>query len=344
MSPSAVLQAFQLGFQWPMLDPFLFCAHHNDDYPAGNEHMGPVASLSGRNIGQDFAGKDGWNMYHGDVIPGFPHHPHRGFETVTLVRRGYIDHADSLGATARFGQGDVQWLTAGKGINHSEMFPLLRRDAGNPLELFQIWLNLPRESKMVDPYFTMLWSENIPTVAHRDETGKVTSITVVAGRWDGVKPLPPPPDSWAGRSDSEVAIWTIRMEPGARYTLPPGAPGLNRVLYFFEGDTIRVEGAGLDRHAGLHLRSDAALPIENGGTASEFLLLQGRPIGQPVAQHGPFVMNSPEEIRQAFVDYQRTQFGGWPWPSTGPVHAREEGRFARHADGRVEKRERAEGS
>ena len=83
--------------------PFLFCAHHDDAYPAGDGQMGPAASLAGRDIGQDFAGKDGWRMYHGDVVPGFPQHPHRGFETVTLVKRGLIDHSDSLGATARFG-------------------------------------------------------------------------------------------------------------------------------------------------------------------------------------------------------------------------------------------------
>ena len=94
--------------------------------------------------------------------PGFPQHPHRGFETVTFVRRGYIDHSDSLGATARFGRGDVQWLTAGEGIVHCEMFPLLDREHDNPVELFQIWLNLPAEDKMVEPYFTMLWGEDIP--------------------------------------------------------------------------------------------------------------------------------------------------------------------------------------
>ncbi|MCU0659847.1 MAG: pirin family protein, partial [Polyangiaceae bacterium] len=107
------------------MDPFLFCVHHDDAYPAGNERLGPATSLAGRNIGSDFAGKDGWNMYHGDVVPGFPQHPHRGFETVTVVRRGLVDHSDSMGARARYGGGDTQWLTAGKGIVHAEMFPLL---------------------------------------------------------------------------------------------------------------------------------------------------------------------------------------------------------------------------
>jgi redox-sensitive bicupin YhaK (pirin superfamily) len=96
--------------------------------PQGNAQFGPDASLAGRDIGSDFEGKDGWRMYHGDVVPGFPQHPHRGFETVTIVRAGYIDHSDSLGAAARFGMGDVQWLTAGAGVVHSEMFPLLDRN------------------------------------------------------------------------------------------------------------------------------------------------------------------------------------------------------------------------
>ena len=106
MSESPILAKVPLGAPpWPTVDPFLFCVHHDDAYPAGDERMGPdPASLKGRNIGMDFAGIDGWRMYHGQTIPGFPRHPHRGFETVTLGRDGFIDHADSLGATARFGK------------------------------------------------------------------------------------------------------------------------------------------------------------------------------------------------------------------------------------------------
>src|SRR4029077_2019189 len=130
----------------------------------------------------------GWRMYPGTTVPGFPQHPHRGFETVTFVRSGFIDHSDSLGATARFGRGDVQWLTAGKGIVHSEMFPLLDEHGPNPLELFQIWLNLPAADKMVEPHFSMLWSEDIP---HEKAPG--VEGTVVAGRFGAVMPPPPPP-------------------------------------------------------------------------------------------------------------------------------------------------------
>src|SRR4051812_49098172 len=202
-----------LGFPWQPPDPFLFTVHHLDRYPAGNDGLGPAASLAGRDLGQDFEGKDGWRMYHGDVVPGFPQHPHRGFETVTLVRRGLIDHSDSLGATARFGGGDAQWLTAGKGIVHAEMFPLLDRDGPNPLELFQIWLNLPAADKMVEPHFAMLWNQEIPTHVARDAAGKTTQVTVVAGRLGDAKAPPPPPKSWAARPDTDVAIWTIKMAP-----------------------------------------------------------------------------------------------------------------------------------
>src|SRR6476619_2733419 len=104
-----VRSAEPLGFQWRTIDPFLFCVHHDDAYPASNGSFGPAASLAGREIGSDFTLKDGWRMYHGSRVPGFPEHPHRGFETVTVVRRGLVDHSDSLGAAARYGHGDVQW-------------------------------------------------------------------------------------------------------------------------------------------------------------------------------------------------------------------------------------------
>ncbi len=340
MTKEAVLSVRPLGFPWETADPFLFCVHHDDAYPAGNQDLGPAASLSGRDIGQDFAGKDGWRMYHGDVVPGFPQHPHRGFETVTIVRRGLIDHVDSLGAQARFGSGDVQWLTAGRGIVHAEMFPLVKSEQENPLELFQIWLNLPSADKMVAPHFTMLWNEKIPRHTTTDAAGRVTEITQIAGRLDGATaPLAPPPSSWAARPDTDFAIWTIKLAPGAQWTLPPAQPGTNRTLYFFRGSALQLGNQKLPPKVSVKLRPDAAVALENGDEESELLLLQGRPIGEPVAQHGPFVMNTRAELQQAFADYQRTRFGGWPWPADGPVGAREQGRFARHADGRVEQAE-----
>ncbi len=337
MKQNSILKNLRpLGFPWETADPFLFCVHHDDAYPAGNEQMGPAASLSGRDIGQDFAGKDGWRMYHGDKIPGFPGHPHRGFETVTIVRKGLIDHSDSLGATARFGAGDVQWLTAGNGIVHSEMFPLVNRETPNPLELFQIWLNLPAADKRVAPHFSMLWNDAVPTHVARDEAGRATSINVVAGDLGGTKAPKAPPKSWASRPDSDVAIWTIKMEPGARWTLPAANAGTNRTLYFFRGSALKIDGQDIPARHAAELRADAGATLENGPDETELLLLQGRPIGEPVAQHGPFVMNTRAEILEAFQDYQRTEFGGWPWKDNAPVHPREKGRFAKHADGRIE--------
>jgi redox-sensitive bicupin YhaK (pirin superfamily) len=338
MSTQAILKVQPLSSPWQTIDPFLFCVHHNDAYPAGNDQMAPVASLAGRNIGQDFAGKDGWSMYHGQTVPGFPSHPHRGFETVTIVRKGRIDHSDSAGATARFGDGDVQWLTAGKGIVHCEMFPLLHRDQPNPTELFQIWLNLPAKSKMAEPHFTMFWNEDIPRQEHKDAQGNATLVTCVAGTLTEAQ-CPPPPDSWASEPDADLAILTIRMAPGARWTLPAAQSAkTKRQLYFFVGSHITLAGQAIGPSSVAEIAGDQAVEIVNGPQDAELLLLQGRPIGEPVAQYGPFVMNTPAEIQQAFADYRRTEFGGWPWGKSDPVHSRDKGRFAIHPDGTVEER------
>lgn len=336
MSQSIIKQTAPLAFPWQTLDPFLFCVHHLDHYPEGNEQMGPKTGLAGRRIGMDFSGKDGWSMYHGERVPGFPQHPHRGFETITIARQGYIDHSDSLGATARFGMGDVQWMTAGKGIVHSEMFPLVNTDQPNTTELFQIWLNLPRKHKFAEPHFTMLWAPSIPIINQTNPSGKQTTITVVAGSIEGNQAPPPPPQSWANEPNSDVAIWTINMEPGATTTLPPAAPGSNRCLYLFAGNSLQVGDQRLSPGHIAVLQPDVPLSLANDGTTAECLLLQGKPIGEPIAQQGPFVMNSREELTQAYMDFQRTGFGGWPWEQDAPVHPRSETRFAKHADGRRE--------
>ena len=332
-----ILSTARLSFPWQTFDPFLLCVHHRDAYPRGNERMGPAASLAGRRVGQDFDGKDGWSMYHGSSVPGFPQHPHRGFETVTVVRSGFIDHSDSLGATARYGAGDVQWLTAGRGIQHAEMFPLRDPHAPNPLELFQIWLNLPRGRKMVAPYFSMFWRDKVPAWRAEDEAGRAVEVVVVAGRLETVSAPEPPPDSWAAEPHAEIAIWTIRLSPGAAWALPPVATGVARTLYFFTGDTLEGAGRAVPGGSLLQLRPGGEVSLVNGRKDAELLLLQGRPIGEPTVQYGPFVMNTDEEIQQAFLDYRRTQFGGWPWPVPDPVHPREEEPFAVHPDGRRER-------
>lgn len=342
-----VRQTVELGPQWPTIDPFLFCAHHLDAYPASNGDLAPDADLDGRDLGQDFSGKDGWNLYHGRDVPGFPVHPHRGFETVTYVRSGIIDHADSLGATARFGRGDTQWLTAGAGIQHSEMFPLLDDDGPNPLELFQIWLNLPADDKFVDPHFTMFWDRQIPKLRVAEGDGPAVEVTVVAGRLAGADdPLPPPPASWAARTEADVAIWHVHLDPGSAWTMPAAAgPDTVRTLYVFDGDGLRIAGHGgaIGPNTGVLVDADRALELSSEAGA-EVLVLQGRPIGEPVARYGPFVMTTEDQIRQAFADYQATQFGGWPWDADDPNHGHQDRRFAVHADGRTEDAEPADGS
>lgn len=328
-----------MGFQWETADPFLFCVHHEDFFPAGNEQMGPpAAKLKGRQMGDDFIIKDGFRMYHGNVVPGFPGHPHRGFETITVVRKGLVDHADSMGAAGRYGNGDVQWMTAGKGVQHSEMFPLLKKDKDNPLELFQIWLNLPAKNKMVDPHFKMLWGEDIPKYKHADKAGKKTTVEVIAGILGNKKAPVPPPDSWASNTEHHVAVWNIKMEAGATWTLPKTAAGVNRNLYFYQGEQLELGGQVVKSYQAIELVSDKDVVIHNGNTEAGILLLQGKPIGEQVIQYGPFVMNTKEEINKAFEDYHKTKFGGWPWSRYDQVHPRDKGRFARHADGREELR------
>lgn len=335
----AVVAVVPLGFQWPTLDPFLACVHHDDEYPRGDGSLAPVADLTGRDMGQDFSRRDGFSMYHGTRVPGFPSHPHRGFETVTFVRKGLIDHADSLGASARYGRGDVQWLTTGAGVQHSEMFPLVETERDNHLELFQIWLNLPSTDKFVDPYFTMMWDEKLPRYTLGDDgTGPSGVVTVIAGDFHGTQPLSPPPNSWAAREGADVAIWHFSLDAGAEIDIPAALSGdrANRVLYVFEGDTVTVGDTPVDNDHAVQVHADQGLHVVAGPADVEMLLLQGVPIGETVAQYGPFVMNTEEEIQETFDAYQRTAFGGWPWGPNDPDHGPDRGRFAQHIDGRTE--------
>jgi redox-sensitive bicupin YhaK (pirin superfamily) len=334
MAGSAILSIRELGFPWQPEDPFLFCVHHLDDFPAGNAELGPAASLAGRDIGQDFDPRQEWRMYHGETVPGFPAHPHRGFETVTVVIKGLIDHTDSHGSAGRYGNGDVQWLTAGAGIQHAEMFPLLDADGGNPLELFQIWLNLPAANKFAQPYYTMLWAEDIPRLTHRDAAGNEVEVNVVAGSLGGLQVPSPPPDSWAADPANGLAIWTIRMAAHASWSLPSAPKDVNRALFFYRGARMTVEGADVPARHSVRLHPGKEAVLEAGPEECRLLLLQGRPMNEPVAQRGPFVMNTQEEIAAAYRDYRKDQFGGWPWPRHDPVHPRQKGRFARFTDGK----------
>ena len=319
----AVVSVGPLSFPAATPDPFLFCVYHKDNYPAGDDKM--QAPKVGN--GADFDPNAAYRMYHGSRIPGFPQHPHRGFETLTCTMEGLVDHTDSLGNAGRYGQGDLQWMTAGQGIVHAEMFPLVHMDRPNTLRLFQLWLNLPSHSKMVKPSFVMHWAPDIPQVVSEDGKSKVT---VYAGNLLGAKACQPPPDSWAADEAHDVGVWLVTMAPGSEFVLPAAAQrGTKRSAYFIEGDGLTVGTRALKGHAVIQLNGALPVPLRNtGAQEAQVLVLQGQPLGEPVAQHGPFVMTTQQEIQQAFRDYQRTGFGGWPWEADDHVFPPGKGRFA----------------
>jgi len=224
-------------------------------------------------------------------------------------------------------------MTAGKGVQHSEMFPLIYKDKENPMELFQIWLNLPKKNKMVQPYFKMLWRESIPHFNHKDNAGLRTSVEVIAGKLGDKNAPSPPPDSWAADQNNEVAVWNIKMDTGASWKIPKSKKGVNRTIYYYKGEGLLLSGTKIPKYHAVELNPEMEIQLKSGTNESRILLLQGRPIAEPVIQYGPFVMNTKEEINQAFEDFHRTKFGGWPWPKYDQVHERNKSRFAKHAGG-----------
>lgn len=315
-------------------DPFIFGAYHYDLYPEGNGKFGPKASLEGHNLGNDFDNNLPWRMYHGRSIPGFPFHPHRGFEIITIVEEGYADHFDSKGSKGRYGEGDVQLMSAGSGVLHGEMFPLIHEDKPNHLRLFQIWMNLPAASKMTEPQYKMLWHEQIPIAK---PTGDVR-IKVILGEYEGVKSLGSLPYSWAEDPNHRVGVALITIDAGASYTIKASSASLNRFLFYYEGNAaIKIEEQSIDAGYLLDLQGGEDIVIKNitNGDA-KLLLLEGEPINEPVAAYGPFVMNTEQELEESFREYRRTQFGGWPWgqEEAALVHAKDAGRFASYHFGK----------
>lgn len=338
-----IISIQKIGQQWNMDNPFLFGAHHLESYPKGNSEMGPAASLAGRNIGSDFSGKDGFSMYHGAVVPGFPAHPHRGFETVSIAQTGLVDHFDSNGNEGRYGNGDVQWMTAGSGCQHNEMFPLVNQEAENPMELFQLWLNLPAKNKFTAPDYQMFWAEDIPEVQVTNANGNTITIRLIAGNFQGKVSLTPNASSWANDPKNHVNIFMIRMGPGTSLTLPAVSETLNRNLYYYRGTgNIQIEEEQITVSHRIKLDGNEDIGLTNGNSESLLILLEGEPILESVAHYGPFVMNTEAEIRQAMYDYQQTAFGGWPWEKQDQIHERNAGRFARYADGKVYEPEASE--
>lgn len=323
-------------------DPFIMAVHHRDHYPKGNGKMEPSHYLPSWQVGQDFNPNVPWRMYHGTKIPGFPYHPHKGFETVTVVLEGFVDHFDSVGSKGRYGEGDVQWMSAGSGALHSEMFPVISETRDNPMELFQIWLNLSSKGKKTSPNYKMLWNENIPLIEERDANGNKYEIKLVAGKYNDIESLDPLPDSWAADRDHHVGIWVIKLSPNAEITIPKVSSTLNRMLYNIEGNEISIDDKTINSYYCAQLNGAEDITIKNGNTESLLLLLEGEPINEPVVAYGPFVMNSRQEIEQAMNEFRRTEFGGWPWDSPEPVNNLDDGRFASYKNGETVETPQAE--
>lgn len=327
-----------MEFQLAVQNPYILCFHHRDAFPKGTKQMTPIQYLPNRNPNGDFDLLAPWRMYYGNKIPGFPVHPHRGFETITVVTKGYADHFDSFGCYGRYGEGDVQWMTAGKGIQHSEMFPLLSEEQENPMELFQIWLNLPKKDKMVEPNYKMLWAEDIPTTVVDHEGAKAT-VRVLAGEFNGILSLDPTPHSWAFDRKNRVCILLLELEPHAKITLPKVSSTLNRSIYHYSQNQAEVdlEGQGLSEGMYAQLEGNEEITVQNTSRkVAKLLVLEGEPINEPVSAHGPFVMNSKQEILQAFEDFRKTEFGGWPWDAEDPVNDKDTPRFASFQEGEKE--------
>jgi quercetin 2,3-dioxygenase len=326
-----IKQIIPINGPMPIRDPYILGVYHYDLYPKGNGKMGPSEDISDRKIGNDFDPSKEWRMYHGEKIPGFPHHPHRGFEICTIVAEGYADHFDSKGSKGRYGDGDIQLMSAGKGILHSEMFPLINDDKENPFRLFQIWINLPSVSKLTPPDYKMIWKENVPTKTYKDKNGNSVTIKVAFGEYEGVKAVDPLKYSWAKDPNHHMGIALVDLDSNAEFTLPAVSDTLTRFVLFYDGDgEIKVDEATVNVNQLLDLYGNEEITFKNGSAKSRILILEGEPINEPVAAYGPFVMNTELELQESFAEYRRTEFGGWPWgdKETDLVNPKETGRFA----------------
>jgi redox-sensitive bicupin YhaK (pirin superfamily) len=257
-------------------------------YQSHGRHVSPFLLL-------DHAGPE--NFEPAEKPRGVGEHPHRGFETVTIVYSGEVEHRDSTGAGGKIGPGDVQWMTAGSGILHDEFHSEAFTRTGGTLEMVQLWVNLPRERKLAAPGYQTLLDAEIPPVTLPDGAGVAR---VIAGEFDGRK--------GPARTHTPMHVWDLRLERDgiARLDLPDG---WNTMLVVLHG-TVQVNDSEVAREGQLLTLSPQgeSVLVESNNEAT-VLVLSGEPIDEPVVGHGPFVMNTSEEIRQALRDFSSGQFG-----------------------------------
>jgi redox-sensitive bicupin YhaK (pirin superfamily) len=221
-----------------------------------------------------------------EYIAGFPEHPHRGFITFTYMLDGHMEHRDSMGNRGDLKAGGAQWMKAASGVIHSEM----PQQTDGLMRGFQLWINLPAKDKLSDPVYQEFSAAAIPEVAREG-----VRVRVLAGEYGGARGVVDDPAT-------DVLYLDVALDAGARFGLPLNETR-NAFVYVFEGGA-RVAGETLAEHTLAVLGKGDAVEVEAGEAGARFILVAGRPIGEPVVQHGPFVMNTREEIEQAFADYR----------------------------------------
>ncbi len=231
---------------------------------------------------------------------GVGQHPHRGFETVTIVYDGEVSHRDSTGSGGTIGPGDVQWMTAGSGILHEEFHSDAFARSGGVLNMVQLWVNLPAQDKMTAPGYQAITAANIPSVALPDNAG---SLRVIAGEYDG--------QTGPARTFSPMQVWDISLNANGSLVLP-ARDGWNTALIVLRG-TVQINGEAIAREAQMVLLDQAGSDVViDANSDAKLLLLSGEPLNEPVVGYGPFVMNSQAQIAEAIDDFNSGQFGRMP--------------------------------
>lgn len=313
---SAIIENNEFTFRENPRDPWVGKFHHIDYYPEGDGiEQVKKEDMEGHTPGKDLDHDLDFRLYYGDRRPGFPVHSHRGFETVSIVLDGWVDHHDSHGDHGRYSAGDVQWMTAGNGIRHTEMFPLVNIDKSNRTELFQLWLSLPSWNKLVDCDYKMFWREDIPVV---EKDG--VKVKVITGNFNGEEGPKATESSWAYDERSHFRILLLDLAPNSEVAINGVSSTLNRNLYPYEGEYVFIDEDKVEGKRSLKLKGDADFVIRTEDSPSRLLLLEAEPLNEPIINDGPMIMNTMEEVLQGYRDYWENQYGGWSWDERDPLH------------------------